>query len=170
MSEDSEHLLTRTCFADAARAEAARAEGSLIAARKELERCETEKDCLRAEILRLRKETDAMQRSFEDGQARLADADISAHVGQQHLSLAERSLEEMHMDLQKAKRERDTWRAQAQRQKAAFQDEVRVAHEKLIELQRLLSSETDARRAAQVERRVEAVSLRTSALPAKDQD
>ena len=133
-----------------------RAEGSLVAAREELDRCESERERLRAEISQLRKESEAMQRSLEDGQARLAEADITVDVGQQHLSLAERSLEEMHMDLQRAKRERDTWRTQAHRQKAAFQDEIRAAHEKLIELQRHLNSETDARRIAQVERRVEA--------------
>ena len=140
----------RTPLADAARAEATRAEGRLLAAREELDRCESERDALRADMSQLRKETEMMQRRLEEGQARLAEADITVDVGQQHLSCAERSLEKMHIDLQKAKRERDTWRTQSHRQKAAFQDEIRAAHEKLIELQRHLSSETDARRVAQV--------------------
>ena len=112
-------------------------------------RCQSKIEGQRLDIVQLHTEREDLGRQLEYVQGMLAEASITVDVDQHHLADLQRSLDDMHENLQRSKRERDTYKRQAQRQKAAYEDEIRAAHHKLMDLQRALTRETDARRNAQ---------------------
>lgn len=121
---------------DAAREDAKKAHEGNTALKENLTHMKQESDALRGEIRELTKENMGLHQKVEQLQSQLAEADLTVEMHQQHLLYLQQSLDETQLDLQRVRRERDSNKTQAQRQKAALEDEIRAAHNKLIELQR----------------------------------
>jgi chromosome segregation ATPase len=121
---------------DAARDDAKKAHEGNTATKENIKRMEKELELLRGEIRELANENEGLHLQVEQLQGQIAEADVTVDVHQHHLTGLQQSLDEAQLDMHRVRRERDTYKTQVQRQKAAFEDEIRAAHNKLIELQR----------------------------------